>query len=162
MKAANPASKRDADVWTKIARLQRGGIPRTLDLFAGCGGLSLGFQAAGFRTEGAVEADKTAAASYAINFHEGADLHSKARDILSIGPEELVADLELGRKEQAFDVVVGGPPCQAFARIGRAKLREVAAHPEAFRHDPRALLYLKYLAYVRERRPLDIVRGERA
>jgi DNA (cytosine-5)-methyltransferase 1 len=145
------------DVRSKVARLRRGGIPRLLDLFSGCGGLSLGFQSAGFRTDGAVELDRTAARTYAINFHNSVERYAKARDILSTAPEKLVADLNLGRKEQAFDLIVGGPPCQAFARIGRAKLREVADHPEAFRHDRRASLYLQYLAYVRELKPLALL-----
>ncbi|MBH8551288.1 DNA cytosine methyltransferase [Nostocaceae cyanobacterium CENA357] len=51
--------------------------------------------------------------------------------------------------ETAIDVIIGGPPCQAFARVGRSKLREIADHPEAFRQDPRANLYLRYLNYVK-------------
>ena len=51
----------------------------------------------------------------------------------------------------------GGPPCQAFARVGRAKLREVAEHPEAFLRDPRGNLYLHYLQYVRRLKPLAIL-----
>ena len=49
------------------------------------------------------------------------------------------------------------PPCQAYARVGRAKLREVADHPTAFKVDPRANLYLRYLDYVEALQPLCIV-----
>lgn len=52
---------------------------------------------------------------------------------------------------------VGGPPCQAYTRVGRAKLREIAEHPQAFRVDPRADLYLRYLHYVRATKPLAIL-----
>jgi DNA (cytosine-5)-methyltransferase 1 len=58
---------------------------------------------------------------------------------------------------EAFDVVIGGPPCQAFARVGRSKLREIEAHPEAFRYDPRAKLYTPYLNYVKSCRPVAIL-----
>jgi len=61
------------------------------------------------------------------------------------------------RPEDAVDVIIGGPPCQAFARVGRAKLREVADHPEAFLLDPRANLYLRFLHYVRILQPLVIL-----
>src|SRR5262249_47495560 len=50
-----------------------------------------------------------------------------------------------------------GPPCQAYARIGRAKLREIAAHPRAFKIDPRANLYLRYLHYIDRLKPLAIL-----
>lgn len=141
----------------KSKRLQCGRPLRVLDLFAGCGGMSLGFQAAGFEISAALEADKIAAETHATNFHGGDSKHATARDITETTATHLASDLGLGKPSLAFDVVIGGPPCQAFARVGRSKLREVADHPEAFRHDPRARLYSEYLVYVEECAPLAIV-----
>ena len=140
----------------KIARLQAGAKPRVLDLFAGCGGLSLGFQAAGCEIVAAVENDPDAARSHGMNFHDGTEEHCQARDICT-PPEEMAEDLELGPVEEAFDVIVGGPPCQAFARVGRPKLREIDDHPRAFLHDPRARLYLEWLHYVDACKPLAVL-----
>lgn len=141
----------------KVARLRTGAKPRVLDLFAGCGGLSLGFKAAGFEICGAVEFDPDAARSHGNNFHAGAAEHCAPRDIIETHPEQLAAELKLGPVSEAIDVVVGGPPCQAFARVGRPKLREIDAHPQAFRHDPRARLYQEYLRYVDAFRPLAVL-----
>lgn len=144
-------------VAAKMARLSTGRPPRVLDLFSGCGGLSLGFQAAGCSIDAAIENDAYAARSHGLNFHNGSEKHTKPRDIESETPETLTADLELGPVSSAFDIIVGGPPCQAFARVGRSKLREVADHPEAFRHDPRARLYIHYLDFVAACAPLAVV-----
>jgi DNA (cytosine-5)-methyltransferase 1 len=141
----------------KISRVAGGSRPRVLDLFSGCGGLSLGFHRAGFEIAASVELDPAAAASHGRNFHGGDPQHSKARDITSLSPEELAAELNLGSVPSSIDVLIGGPPCQAFARVGRSKLREIDAHPQAFKHDPRAKLYLKYLEYVEAFKPLAIL-----
>jgi DNA (cytosine-5)-methyltransferase 1 len=141
----------------KINRMKAGGAPRVLDLFSGCGGISLGFRAAGFDIAAAVESDPDAARSHGHNFHPEDPRHAVARDITRTTPAQLTEALSLGQPGEAFDVIVGGPPCQAFARVGRSKLREVAEHPEAFRHDPRARLYIEYLTYVDACAPLAVV-----
>jgi DNA (cytosine-5)-methyltransferase 1 len=146
-----------AHIRQKIARLSAGGRPRVLDLFAGCGGLSLGFKTAGFEMAAAVEYDPEAAASHGRNFHPGDPRHAVARDITKLSPDALAAELDLGPVSSSIDVLVGGPPCQAFARVGRSKLREIDAHPQAFKHDPRAQLYLEYLRYVEAFQPLAIL-----
>lgn len=141
----------------KVARIRTGKKPRVLDLFSGCGGISLGFQAAGYEIAAALEFDTHAARSHGSNFHPGDERHAAARDITKTPPHELATQLGFDNPEGAFDVIVGGPPCQAFARVGRSKLREVAEHPEAFRHDSRALLYIHYLEYVKACAPLAVV-----
>lgn len=147
----------------KARRLADGHAPRLLDLFAGCGGISLGFEAAGFEIVGGVEIDPLAAESHARNFfrHQGEDAvkrHSAAVDITQVEPSALLQHFCVaGSAALAVDVIAGGPPCQAFARVGRAKLREVAEHPEAFKLDARGNLYLRYLHYVRELKPLALL-----
>ena len=87
----------------KIARLAAGGKPRVLDLFAGCGGLSLGFSAAGFTIAASVEFDTEAARSHGHNFHGGDPAHSVARDITRTQPDDLVRELKLGKTTDAFE-----------------------------------------------------------
>jgi DNA (cytosine-5)-methyltransferase 1 len=159
MKAAPLRSIENEPVWAKIARLQQGGVPRVLDLFSGCGGLSLGFQRAGFAILAGLDSDPQASASRARNFHAGCPRHALPQDLtdLEVTPENVFAGLGLGRPDESVDVVVGGPPCQAFARIGRAKLREIAGDPEAFLKDPRADLHERWVAWVRELKPLVVL-----
>ncbi len=147
----------NAAIERKLTRLSSGAAPRVLDLFSGCGGLSLGFQRAGFEISASVESNPIAAASHARNFHGSDPRHAEALDITQVKPVELARKLCLGQVAEAIDVIIGGPPCQAFARVGRSKLREVEEHPEAFQHDPRAKLYTTYLEYVRAFKPLAIL-----
>ncbi|MBU2647866.1 DNA cytosine methyltransferase [bacterium] len=154
----------DSDViQRKIEEIRTGRQPRVLDLFAGCGGISLGFQFHGFNIVGGVEIDEHAARSHAINFLKGASesevkVHSKARDITKEEPELLMKEYGFAEDvDSCVDFIVGGPPCQAFARVGRAKLREIASHPEAFLHDPRSNLYLRYIHYVKTLKPIALL-----
>jgi DNA (cytosine-5)-methyltransferase 1 len=157
-----PALGLEPALQRKLDRLAAGGRPRLVDLFAGCGGLSLGFQRAGFDILAALEIDPLAARSHAQNFYRGQDQatidqHARPRDLTQIEPAQLTAEFGLGPVDEAVDVLVGGPPCQAYARIGRAKLRDIAEHPQAFRVDPRGDLYLRYLAYVKALKPLALL-----
>lgn len=153
----------DATRLKKIARLRRGFQPRVVDLFSGCGGISLGFHAAGFKVIAGLESDKHAAESHALNFFSNESprrqaLHANPRDITTLEPDDFLKELYPKEDPKSLvDVIVGGPPCQAFARVGRAKLRQIARHPEAFRHDARGLLYIRYLHYVRALSPLAIM-----
>jgi DNA (cytosine-5)-methyltransferase 1 len=76
-----------------------------LDLFAGCGGLALGFEAAGFSTMG-FEADLDACETYKMNL-EGNCEHTFLRPgHFFVGPRKHV------------DLIIGGPPCQPFSVVG--------------------------------------------
>lgn len=128
-----------------------------VDLFSGCGGLSLGFTWAGFEVLGSIEADPAASRTHFANFHgepePGGDY---ATDILAVEPDRWLREGLGGRRP---DVIVGGPPCQAFARIGRAKLREVAARRGsessqlAHLEDSRVSLSQRYLDFVEILKP---------
>ncbi len=163
MATTNGRNRQNAKVRkAKLARLRDGAVPRVLDLFGGCGGMSLGFAREQFRIVASLEIDDLAALSHAINFHrhdgpESRQRNRKARDITKTSPDDLAAELKLGPTPKAVDVIVGGPPCQSYARVGRDKLREVMEHPTAFRIDPRGNLYLRYLEYVRRFQPLALV-----
>ncbi|MBR0911504.1 DNA cytosine methyltransferase [Bradyrhizobium japonicum] len=146
----------------KIERLKAGAPARALEVCSGCGGLSLGLSAAGFDLAAHIEIDPEAAESYAINFGAGKrfdDPWSIARDMEHCSAEELVRDLKLGISPiDAFDLLAAGLPCQAFARIGRSKLRAIAGgKDDAFQKDPRAALYRRFLNYVVDVQPLVIV-----
>ena len=121
----------------------RGREIRTLDLFAGAGGLSQGFKDAklGFEPAFAVEHDPAAAATFKRNFKcEVFD-----RDIED-GPDY--------GKPGDYEVIVGGPPCQGFSPLGRdrddvsrAKLNGL------WRHYLDAVRYLQPKAFVIENVP---------
>jgi DNA (cytosine-5)-methyltransferase 1 len=100
-----------------------------IDLFAGCGGFTRGFhefrpegapsQGSAFRTLVAVEHDRAAAATFAANFG------SLQRASNGPGARVFVGDIETwtpeGEDLQA-EVVIGGPPCQGFSALNRAKV----------------------------------------
>ncbi|MDW3214988.1 MAG: DNA cytosine methyltransferase [Ilumatobacteraceae bacterium] len=101
--------------------------PTTIDLFAGCGGLTRGFADAGFTHIAANELDLAAASSFAANFGETGVSHGDIADFVDV--------------PQA-DVVVGGPPCQGFSQIG-------TRDPD----DPRNSLWREYMRVVLEANP---------
>lgn len=145
----------------KIKRQLEGHPLRVLDLFSGCGGLSLGFQKEGYKIVAGIEIDKEASRSHALNFHKDDPLiekFSQPRDIRKTTAASFFHEVGLtGDAGNKIDVIIGGPPCQAFTRVGRAKLREVFSDDNAFLNDPRSQLYKRYLEYVRDLAPLAIL-----
>ena len=134
---------------------------RTIDLFSGCGGMTLGFHRAGFRCVAAIEKNVHAQASHAANFaaRGGHDEYRSYGDIVNVPPPAAVRHLSplLPDPRTGIDVVIGGPPCQAFSRLGRAALWDLAGRKNAHGTDSRATLYEHFLEYVATLEPLAFV-----
>ncbi|MGN6558783.1 MAG: DNA cytosine methyltransferase, partial [Solirubrobacterales bacterium] len=102
--------------------------PTVVDVFSGVGGLSLGFEQAGFDVLACLEYDPIHAACHAFNFPQTAVV---CADAATVSPAELDAAIRLGSERHgredaraSIDVVVGGPPCQGFSVGGRLDLAD--------------------------------------
>lgn len=111
--------------------------PICVDLFAGVGGLALGFEQAGFDVVAAVEYDPIHAAVHQLNFPESAVICSDIRRVTGTALREAAG---IGRR--TVDTVIGGPPCQGFSLIGHRVI-----------DDPRNELVFHFLRLVDELRP---------
>jgi DNA (cytosine-5)-methyltransferase 1 len=145
----------------KLGLALKRGYFRSIDLFSGCGGMTLGFHRAGFKCVAAVEIDDEARRTHIANFSSraGSDGYRAFRDIKSTSPLEAIEHLKKYGKEpeDIVDIVVGGPPCQAFSRLGRARLWELSGEKFAHQNDDRATMYQYFLEYVTRLRPLVFV-----
>jgi DNA (cytosine-5)-methyltransferase 1 len=127
--------------------------PKTLDLFAGAGGLSLGLHWAGFETSYAIDHNPVAVETLEANLGH-LDAKALLRDLSKYTPRDLRKDLGCTGFDD-ISIVAGGPPCQGFSRIGRAKLRSLktlSGRAPADR-DPRNDLYRSFLRFVSTIRP---------
>lgn len=108
-------------------------MPTYIDLFAGSGGFSLGFDRAGFENLLAVEYDPVICKTYRHNFptHNLLEI-----DITKLSNEQIMESIG-GRY---VDVVIGGPPCQGFSMAGNIGRK--------FIDDPRNLLFKEFARVV--------------
>jgi len=111
--------------------------PIGIDLFAGAGGLSLGFEQAGFDVVAAVEIDPIHCAVHRFNFPNCAAL---PRHVENLTGKEIRKAAGIG--DRPIDVVFGGAPCQGFSLIGHRAL-----------DDPRNTLVRHFVRLVSELRP---------
>jgi len=109
---------------------------KVIDLFAGCGGLSLGFMQAGFDMNQAVEFDPVIASTYQ---HNHPRVNMIIDDIKNIDTSGTFEDSDA-------DIIIGGPPCQGFSMAG-ARIRH------GFIDDPRNYLFKHYFNVVKEVMP---------
>lgn len=107
-----------------------------IDLFSGCGGLSLGFIKDGYTVKKAVEFDKSIANTYKMNHPEVDVIVDDIRNIDQSG---------IFKKGDA-DIIIGGPPCQGFSMAG-SRIRT------GFIDDPRNYLFKHYFNVVKEVKP---------
>lgn len=109
---------------------------KVIDLFAGCGGLSLGFIKDGYEVGKAIEFDASIANTYKLN-HPEVDVI--VDDIRNIDHSGIF-------KSGDADVIIGGPPCQGFSMAG-ARIRH------GFIDDPRNYLFKHYFNVVKTVKP---------
>lgn len=105
----------------------RSDTPRVLDLFAGAGGLSLGFKAAGYTITGANEIDLWASGTIKANFPDQNVLCADIRKLDDSCLKEAFGNV---------DVIIGGPPCQGFS-IANNSARNI--------DDPRNSLFKEFM-----------------
>lgn len=108
--------------------------PLGIDLFAGAGGMSLGFEQAGFDIAAAVEIDPVHCAVHAFNFPKTPVV---PRSVVGLKAAEVRAIAGIGKRP--IDCVFGGPPCQGFSMIGKRALE-----------DPRNSLVREFVRLVQE------------
>ena len=111
--------------------------PIGVDLFAGAGGMTLGFEQAGFDVLAAVELDPIHCATHEFNFPFW---HILCQSVAETTGEEIRNRSAIGNRD--IDVVFGGSPCQGFSLMGKRAL-----------DDPRNALVFHFMRLVLELKP---------
>ena len=112
-----------------------------VDFFSGAGGLSLGFESAGFSVLASVDSDASASATYQLN-RPSKELVLQ-RDLSEpLHFDSTIKEIRRRAGQDGVHMVTGGPPCQGFSTAGNLRL-----------HDPRNALVYVFLEAVRVLRP---------
>jgi DNA (cytosine-5)-methyltransferase 1 len=118
--------------------------PKAIDLFSGCGGLTLGLTQAGFRVVGAVENDSLAVETYKAN-HKRVVIWEQ--DIRKLTAAEVMRRLKIERGQ--LDLLAGCPPCQGFSTMTTLNGR--------IGQDEQNDLVFEFLRFVRVLRPKAVM-----
>jgi len=108
---------------------------RVLDLFCGCGGLSYGFEKAGYAIKYGIDNWESALKTYTYN-HKSTKVINE--DLSELNVKKIISDYNI----KNIDVIIGGPPCQGFSIAGKRLI-----------NDERNLLYKSFIGFVKEIRP---------
>lgn len=118
---------------------------KTMDLFAGAGGLSLGFQQTGkFKLVVAAEINKNARETYKAN------IVSDAENFVFINNVQGYDFSTLNQKVGGIDVIIGGPPCQGFSNANRQKNHVISMNNALVKEYFRAIKEVQPIAFVME------------
>nr|WP_318541035.1 DNA cytosine methyltransferase [Terribacillus saccharophilus] len=114
---------------------------KVIDLFSGCGGFSYGFKKAGYDIYTGIDIEESAVhtASHNLHWKHGINRDHVCGDVKTFDVKSLKESL---RGEDI--VVIGGPPCQAYSQIGRAKLRSLG-EDRIHTNDARGYLFQDFL-----------------
>ncbi|MDV6344777.1 DNA cytosine methyltransferase [Nitrosomonas sp. Is37] len=118
--------------------------PKAIDLFCGCGGITVGLQKAGFDVIAGIDIEKKYLVSFKHNFPSAKALNI---DITGISPVEFMQAVDISRGE--LDLLVGGPPCQGFSKNVPRRNR--------YLEDPKNLLVKSFLNYCEAIQPKMIL-----
>jgi DNA (cytosine-5)-methyltransferase 1 len=122
---------------------------RFIDLFAGCGGLSEGFYRDGYKALLHLEIDEVACKTLRTRMKHYGYSDSEIEDAVmcdDITRDGLLMDMDK-RIHEPVDIIIGGPPCQAFSSVGRAQ------DPNGMSNDPRNYLFENYLQVLNHYKP---------
>ncbi|AFZ19209.1 DNA cytosine methyltransferase [Allocoleopsis franciscana] len=122
-------------------------IPTVLDIFCGAGGMSLGFQNAGCKILGGIDNNSHAIRTHHRNF-PNCKFKLPALDISSLDLQKLPIN------PGEVDILIGGPPCQVFSRVGIGKMKSLGKKVE---EDPRNFLYKYFVKCLQYYKPLFFV-----
>lgn len=120
-----------------------------IDLFAGCGGLSEGFYKCGYKALLHLEIDSVACETLKTRMRYYGYDNKKIDDAVlcaDITDENIIAEID-NRVKETVDIIIGGPPCQAFSSVGRAQ------SPDSMNNDPRNYLFENYLKILNHVKP---------
>lgn len=117
--------------------------PIGIDLFAGAGGLSLGFEQAGFDIVASVDIDPIHCAAHKFNFP---NCETICKSLIDVTGSELRLRAGIGRRD--LDIVFGGAPCQGFSLIGKRALDD--SRNQLVYHFVRVVMELKPKYFVFE------------
>lgn len=122
---------------------------QVIDLFSGCGGLSLGFHRAGFQLKAGIDHWEPAVKTVNTN-HSSMDFGDATHRAMEIGSTETLEWLEA--LDTRDTILIGGPPCQAYSKAGKGKLRSLDS--QGHLNDPRGQLFWKFIEIINAMAPM--------
>ena len=121
-----------------------------IDLFAGCGGLSEGFSRQGFEALAHVEIDHWACETLRERMrfygYKEKDINKKVIEA-DITSSEIISQIDSAIGSSSVDIIIGGPPCQAYSTAGRVR------DAKGMASDPRNYLFESYVKILEYYRP---------
>jgi DNA (cytosine-5)-methyltransferase 1 len=120
-----------------------------IDLFAGCGGLSEGFYKQGYKSLLHLEIDGAACKTLRTRMKHYGYSDEEIEDAVlcaDITSDGIIEEIDK-RLHEDVDIIIGGPPCQAFSTVGRAQ------SPDSMNSDPRNYLFENYLQILNHIKP---------